>query len=512
MTSKILQRKKLIESLQTSALNALDKVNNKFDVRTVASYRKKIYDSNRVDTLEKFIKSFNEINIKKHDDIPITIKQIKQDKKENNEKVRAKEAEFKSNKKLLISQLREKTLIQKIRTEEKEKRKTHKSAISGLYRQSTVDADDIDTISGFNNNNKNELYQILYNMIKRDFSNMTSDRKYKCTMRAYVVIDTMMKRITISTDGTETEENESRPFNSRAADVVSLNNISEITHDIVNQYLNHLESAKRGSNWLFKHFEQFKVASTVIKSALGKSYIELPKVIKNKNAVVNIKNTDDRCFDYCLVASKIYDSIKGKDKNDPRYYKKNSNKIKIPENIIYPITSNDIHLYEELNEIQINVFSLDGYTEDVEDVRTCINEEYKSNKHRRDVVNMLLIRDGDKSHYTYISNLSRLFSSKTSHHSKFHCPHCIVKCYKNVELLNKHIEKCLNYDEVDKVNIDVVCECPIEGNNIMKFKNNGNKSNHPFSVVADFESTLEKVDNSTYNMLSKEEQKKIKTI
>jgi hypothetical protein len=193
-------------------------------------------------------------------------------------------------------------------------------------------------------------------MIKRDFSNMTNDRKYKCTMRAYVVIDTMMKRITISTDGTETEENESRPVNSRAADVVSLNNISEITHNIVNQYLNHLESAKRGSNWLFKHFEQFKVASTVIKSALGKSYIELPKVIKNKNAVVNIKNTDDRCFDYCLVASKIYDSIKGKDKNDPRYYKKNSNKIKIPENIINPITSNDIHLYEELNDIQINVF------------------------------------------------------------------------------------------------------------------------------------------------------------
>ena len=53
MTSKILQRKKLIESLQTSALNALDKVNNKFYVRTVASYRKKIYASNRVDTLEK---------------------------------------------------------------------------------------------------------------------------------------------------------------------------------------------------------------------------------------------------------------------------------------------------------------------------------------------------------------------------------------------------------------------------------------------------------------------------
>ena len=67
-------------------------------------------------------------------------------------------------------------------------------------------------------------------------------------------------------------------------------------------------------------------------------------------------------------------------------------------------------------------------------------------------------------------------------------------------------------DEVDKVKIDVVCECPIEGKNIMKFKNNDNKCNHPFSVVADFESTLEKVDNSAYNVFSEEERKKSKIV
>ena len=87
---------------------------------------------------------------------------------------------------------------------------------------------------------------------------------------------------------------------------------------------------------------------------------------------------DDRCFDYCLVASKIYDDIKGNDKNEPRYYKKNIDKIIIPNNISYPITTNDIPLYEELNNIQINVFSLDKYTEEVEDIRTCIYEEYKA--------------------------------------------------------------------------------------------------------------------------------------
>ena len=70
------------------------------------------------------------------------------------------------------------------------------------------------------------------------------------------------------------------------------------------------------------------------------------------------------------------------------------NLIIIPDDITYPITSNDIQLYEELNNIQINTFSLDGYTDDTIDIRTCINQEYKSNKYRKEVVNLLITRDG----------------------------------------------------------------------------------------------------------------------
>ena len=118
-------------------------------------------------------------------------------------------------------------------------------------------------------------------------------------------------------------------------------------------------------------FRFFTLSSTVIKSALGKSYIELPKVIQNKKATINIKNDDDKCFDYALITSRIY---KDHDKTDLRVVKKNLDKIKIPDGIAYPITSNEINLYEELNDIQINVFSLDGYTDEIEDVRTFINE------------------------------------------------------------------------------------------------------------------------------------------
>ena len=55
------KKKKLMEKLTNESINALDKISNKLDVRTVAAYRKKIYASNRVDTLEKYIKTFNSI-------------------------------------------------------------------------------------------------------------------------------------------------------------------------------------------------------------------------------------------------------------------------------------------------------------------------------------------------------------------------------------------------------------------------------------------------------------------
>jgi hypothetical protein len=210
----------------------------------------------------------------------------------------------------------------------------------------------------------------------------------------------------------------------------------------------------------------------------------------NKNACVNIKNTDDKCFEWCLIASKIYDDIKSKDKNELYHYKKHTHLINRPLDITFPITTDDIHKYEELNNIQINVFSLDGYDDDTKDVKSYIQQEYKSNIHRQEVVNLLLIREGDLSHYVLIKNISRLFASKTTRHAKHICENCLVKSFLSIDLLEKHKIKCQNRDEADIQKIDINCECPELGKNELKFTHEGNSFKHPFFVVADFESTL----------------------
>ena len=79
-----------------------------------------------------------------------------------------------------------------------------------------------------------------------------------------------------------------------------------------------------------------------------------------------------------------------------------------------------------------------------------------------------------------------------------------------MDLLNIHVDKCLNIDTFDRVKIDVICECPEEGKNILKFIHHGRAFKHPFHVIADFESTLKKCDQE-YENLNEEEKEKIKT-
>ena len=134
----------------------------------------------------------------------------------------------------------------------------------------------------------------------------------------------------------------------------------------------------------------------------------------------------------------------------------------------------------------------------------CIRDRYTtytSKDRNKNVINLLLIHNEDKSksHYVWIRRLSALLPSKTSHYSKYICCQCLTASYSTEERLNKHMDLCLKHESC-RVELpheeDYTDENGklITANNIMKFKNYGNEFKHPFHVVADFESTLLKID------------------
>ena len=71
----------------------------------------------------------------------------------------------------------------------------------------------------------------------------------------------------------------------------------------------------------------------------GSSYIELPKELKDKKAIINMKNDDDKCFLWCVLRA-----LNPVEKNKERIDGTLKSKIDTlnMKDIKYPITLQDI--------------------------------------------------------------------------------------------------------------------------------------------------------------------------
>ena len=98
-----------------------------------------------------------------------------------------------------------------------------------------------------------------------------------------------------------------------------------------------------------------------------------------------------------------------------------------------------------------------------------------------------MITDGEKWHYLVVKNLSGFLRGITSNHNAdLYCLNCFVHILLKINL--KNIKKiCENHDYCH-------AEMPIKGNNTIKY-NHGEKSMKiPFTIYADLECLLEKMD------------------
>ena len=74
-----------------------------------------------------------------------------------------------------------------------------------------------------------------------------------------------------------------------------------------------------GSGWQMDSITSVTLNIAKYNPIRGSSYIETPKRIENKKAVINVKNNDNRCFEYAILAS-IYPA--GKNAERVGKYKK----------------------------------------------------------------------------------------------------------------------------------------------------------------------------------------------
>ena len=247
--------------------------------------------------------------------------------------------------------------------------------------------------------------------------------------------------------------------------------------DEIEEEIQKIQEAE-GSGWVFVEIENLTLHTSIWNPINASSYIDLPKELKNRKAIINMKNEDDKCFLWCVLRA-----LNPKDKNAERVDKdlKSKQDTLNMEGINYPVDFRGIDRFEKQNpEISI---SLLGYNKD-ERVYPLKLSKYTGSKH--DII-LLLIKDGDNSHYCLVKNISALLSSQINNHN--HKRHFCLNCFNGFdtpESLTKHKEYCYN-NECVKILM------PSSGS-ILEFKNFVHSEKAPFTIYADFESLIKPLD------------------
>ena len=114
---------------------------------------------------------------------------------------------------------------------------------------------------------------------------------------------------------------------------------------------------RRGSNWRFGKINKLVIHFVKFFPLRAGSFIPLPKGLKNKKAIANIKNEDERCFQYAATRS-----LFPAQKNPQRIDKKLLADLETLnwKGISFPTPLKDINTFEENNPaIAINVFGFE---------------------------------------------------------------------------------------------------------------------------------------------------------
>lgn len=400
------------------------------------------------------------------------------------------------------NKVNEKFKLPELKQTERERKKYEKKivteAINGLFKIITIEDDFLNIIT-YEKLMSGEIitiikpnYTYIRNRLINIYQNELNNNKKNLRVLSFITIKYCIEPSSIIKKEF-IDSKDTRYYNSETNSITSFKKIDEYVNFIIQDF--HKDIENKPSSDPFSGIIKIDVKISKSKNIIGGSFVELPQKIKNKKACVNIKNNDEKCFLWSLIASKHYDDIK---KIEVKHYKKYIDSIIIPENASFPVSVDDIPEWERCNKIKINVFILD----DDDNIKIEYNTIYKN----KNIINLLLY----KNHYVWLKNIDRFEAANVSKNSIYRCMQCLDFRCATREQLNKHISKCLlstkkadikmpmsdaEYNELKQSD-----DKPIKKNkNKVSFINQQNEVLHPFHVIADFESTLEIVEDDKNN-------------
>ena len=239
------------------------------------------------------------------------------------------------------------------------------------------------------------------------------------------------------------------------SDLIYNNSTQQEIHNKLMQKLD--DEQLEGSGFVFQEIEEVILEIYKVNDIQASSYIELPGKYKDNKSIINIKNNDQYCFLWCILAQ-LYPVENHKDRISK--YIIHLNKLNL-KGIEFPMKVKDIPKFENLNNLNINVFELTG------NVLTPI---HVNKKYLQPQIDLLLYQN----HYCLITRL-----------------HCLI----NKDSHMKHVCRCLTAFSSQPVLIDHIDRCQkqqptkitFSWKDQLKFEDYHMKVPVPIRVYADFE-------------------------
>ena len=239
------------------------------------------------------------------------------------------------------------------------------------------------------------------------------------------------------------------------------------------------EFQAQGSGWTLDHVDFVELHSVPYTPMAGSSYIPTPKEIANSTAVLNIKNNDNKCILWSILAF-LHPYHNTEHPYRVTKYQQYEEELNMT-GVNFPTPLKDIKKIEAQNNLSIKVFGYDNKNKVYPMYKT---SNIKENRH----INLLLISQGEERHYCLIRSFSRLMRYRTKHHGvQYFCYNCLHS-YTSEQRLNKHKVLCF------KRKLQATNFPEREEDKCVEFKGLKKQLPVPFVIYADFESYTQKID------------------
>ena len=181
-------------------------------------------------------------------------------------------------------------------------------------------------------------------------------------------------------------------------------------------FRNQLEEIEtQGSGWSLVKVDRINIRVTSFQPLYGGCYVPLPTEIqKHKYSLLNIENTDNRCFLYCILAA-LFPAKKNITR--PGQYKGLEHKIN-SSTLHFPVSLDQIEVFEYANDLSITVI---GYKD-----KHFFIERESQNRSGTEILLLLY-----KNHYMLIKKLHSLVGKSNFYFCN--------KCFRGYQLKSTYL-------------------------------------------------------------------------